>query len=355
MKGFNSQSRKKVMKWSLILLIISIAIIIFELRDFLPIYSYQDLSNTEFSDIKEGPAQVEVTYIWDWFCATDDESTREYLIPVKDVFIACEIRGKANKEVYRNLDILLDLETADPDITIEEINEIIEPVVIKGRLENLTEGDDYEYYNDYMNELKSFGYDDSDDYLSEIFKPVILRQRQVGGRCPFGIKAFVLAIMIAMICLLLVINTLVKDPLKEIKNYCKSTGDYEGTLQKFERLYHLDNGSKIKADNEYILFLGTNNMEFCKTQDVIWFYGGETGKGVTYVNGESLQIKVFLASGKIHQIEVSVDEAQRAICDLKYYAPAAFEGYSDELFTRFMRDRQSMINEVNSRKFGITY
>lgn len=349
MKDFNLRSRKKTLKWSLIFLLIGVVLCLYELRDFLPIYSYQDLNNTPFDLVEEGPAEIEIIYVWDWFCSLDNDVKRDYFVPGDDTYIAVQLVGSTNDKVYDNLDKIMELEMTNPGISIEEMMDQLDSVKVKGRLEFLKSGEEYDCYMDYLDALREAGYEDlTQSDLEYIFPPVILRQQRIGGSRAIGSSVFAFAAMDVLACLIILIVTLSKDSLKNIKKYCRETGDYEGTYSKFENLYLSGGDSSVKVNSEFILFVDSNKIDFCRVKDVIWFYSC-----VSPANHNMLQLKVLLSTGKIHEITLAQGDAVRACETLKYHIPAAFEGYSDELFTRFMRDRQSMINEVNSRKAGV--
>lgn len=305
-----------------------------------------DLDYMYGDEIEPMRASYTVTYIMDYFSYyTEGSATveKEYFIPVgEEEYMAIDLSGAQMDKADNNMEATWAIMEGD-----DSAYDDVVPFVVTGSIVPL-EGDSLKFYREYINEL------DWTAEEKELFLPYILKPGYVG---PMESATFYILVILGLILIVIGICLLISGfsnkCLKQIKKFCKDTGNEEAAMARVEQFYQTTPGvNNIRISPEFFMWLGGGKATFMSSDNILWAYQHVVKHSYNFIpTGKTYSIMVKLADGKT--LEIGMGNQQKAAETLDYFArslPYIYIGYDPQWMTMFSSNRQFMIQAVSDRR-----
>lgn len=303
-----------------------------------------------YADEITTPMRVEadIDFLIDYYAYTtkDGKTTeKEYFIPVgEEEYMGIALGKSYLEEADHNMNATWDYMEGDEEAYFE-----IEPIHVTGTILPL-EGRDAQYYNEYIYDL---GWTEEEQ---EVFLPYVLKVGYIGKA---STEQFILLMVVAGICFIFgivwIILGLKGNYLKNIKKYCKASGNPEMAKSRLEQFYATTpEVCGVRLSPEYLLSTGGYRAIFAESKNVIWVYQHVVKHSVNLIpTGKTYSIIFLNADGS--KVEVGMKNKKKTEAVMEYIAhvlPYIFFGYDEKLADAFRleKTRQDMLQVVEERK-----
>ena len=299
-------------------------------------------------------ASYTVTLVLDYFSyyvEGDAVVEKEFLILIPQGeneyrYMALDLSGINMNKADRNIDATWEYLGGDDSAYAD-----IEPFEVSGSIVPL-EGDSLKFYHEYIDSM------DLDPEDEQLFLPYMFKPGYIGKSESTSFYAVLgISLVLVIIGIIILVINCSNKCLKQITEFCKSTGNEEAAMARIEQFYQMTpNVNGIRLTPEFFLWLGGGKAAFMPSENILWVYQHVVKHSYNFIpTGKTYSLMVKLADGKT--IEMGMRNKKKAEETLDYFArtlPYIYIGYDPQWMTMFSSNRQAMIQAVSGRRMQMS-